>query len=133
MRSLVLNFLLLVLKISLNLSLDAIYKYCRFSKTILEKSLKFILNKKNRTIAFNLNFVLLPAKVNLILEKQNYKRDILAAHGTSLVKMIFIQLTEVIALHIQASIVQVEVSSFKRLIVEYNACSTLAIFLVLNK
>lgn len=133
MRSIVLDFLLLVLKILLNLSSDAIYKCNRFSKIILEKSLKFISNKKNYIVAFNLSFVLLSVKVNPILEKQDYKKDALVAYGTSHIKIILILLTNVIVFYIQAFIVQVEVFSFKRSIVEYNACLKPVIFLVFNK
>lgn len=64
-----LNFLLLVLRISLDFSLDTGYKGSRFSKTLLKKNLEFVSNKKNGTIAFNLSFVLLQIEVDSVLEK----------------------------------------------------------------
>lgn len=67
MRSTILYFLLLILEISLNLCLDVDHKQDRFTKTLSEEGFKFILNKKNNTIVFNLSFVLLIAEVNLIL------------------------------------------------------------------
>lgn len=69
MGSLILNFLLLVLEIPLDLSLDISHKQYGFPKTLLEKSLEFVLSSENNTIAFYLSFVLLLAEVNPILKK----------------------------------------------------------------
>lgn len=68
-KSLILNFFLLVLGIPLDFGPDAGHKSGRFSKILYRKSLKFVLSKKNDAIAFNLDFVLLPAEVDLIPEK----------------------------------------------------------------
>lgn len=69
MKSLICYFFLLILEISLHFNLDASHKWGRFFKTLLEKDFKFILNRNNSIIAFNLSFVLLLAEVNLVLEK----------------------------------------------------------------
>lgn len=69
MKSLILDFLLLVLYILLNFDQDIYYKYSRFYKTLTKKSFKFILSRGNGTLAFNLSFVLLTAEVNLITKK----------------------------------------------------------------
>lgn len=45
-------FFLLILKIFFNLALNAIYKYGKFSKVLLEESLKFILDKKVDLVLF---------------------------------------------------------------------------------
>lgn len=100
MKSPILYFLLLILKISLNLNLDTNYKYSRLSKTLPEKGLKFILNKKNGTIAFNLSLVLLPVKIDLISEKYGSKKKVLIAFGTSRIKIVFVLPTKVLALYI---------------------------------
>lgn len=63
----ILNFFLLVLRISLNLSSDTSHEESRFSKVFLEKSFKFVSNKRDGTIAFNMDLTLLPAEVDLIL------------------------------------------------------------------
>lgn len=69
MKSSILNFLLLVLKIPLDLSPDANYKNSGFSKILPKKSLEFVPNRKNGTATFNLSLVLLPAEVDFISEK----------------------------------------------------------------
>lgn len=68
-ENLILYFLLLVLKILLNFYLDIGYKQVGFSETLLEKNLKFVLNRKNNIIALNLSLVLLQAKIDLVVKK----------------------------------------------------------------
>lgn len=65
----ILYFLLLVLKILLNFCLDIGYKQVGFSEILLEKNLKFVLNRKNNIIALNLSLVLLQAKIDLVVKK----------------------------------------------------------------
>lgn len=65
----ILYFLLLVLGILLNLGLDIRHKQDRFSKTLPEKGLKFVPNRKRSTVFLNLGLILLLVKVNLILDK----------------------------------------------------------------
>lgn len=72
----ILNLLLMVLRIPLDLSLDAGHKGDGFSKALLKKSLEFILSRRDSTIIFNLGLVLLLVKVNSILEKCNRKEDV---------------------------------------------------------
>lgn len=62
-KNLILFFLLLVLEISLNHCLDIGYKQDKFSKTLLEKKLKFVLSKDSNIIALNLSIILLPALI----------------------------------------------------------------------
>lgn len=69
MKSVVLYFFMLVLEILLNLSLDICYKNSKFLKTLLEKSLKFVSNNEDSILAFYLSFILLLAKIDLILKK----------------------------------------------------------------
>lgn len=64
MKSLVLYFFLLVLKISFNLTLDIVYKRSRFFKTLLKKGLKFVLYEEKNSVLFNLSFVFLLAEIN---------------------------------------------------------------------
>lgn len=45
-KSAILHFFLLILRVLFNLVLDAIYKYGGFSKALLEKSLEFVLGDK---------------------------------------------------------------------------------------
>lgn len=83
-----LNFLLLVLRIPLDLSSDISYKQYGFSKVLSKKSFKFVLSSRDNIVAFYLNFVLLLAEVNLISKKQCRKKDVLLARGISYIKML---------------------------------------------
>lgn len=74
MRSPILPFFLLILRILFNL---VVYKRGRFSKTLLKKGFEFVLEKKNSPISFFLGLILLLSKVDLILEKQSCKNDVL--------------------------------------------------------
>lgn len=69
MGSLILNLLLLVLRIPLDLSLDAGHKGSGFSKTLIEKGLEFVQNRGPSTVIFNLNLVFLPVELDLVLEE----------------------------------------------------------------
>lgn len=76
---------------------------------MLEKSLKFILNKKSGIVVLNLSLVLLPAKVDSIPKKQGCKKNLVVVFDIGCIKIVLILLIEVIA---QISIVQVKVFSF---------------------
>lgn len=67
---------------------------------MLEKSFEFISSSGNDIITFNLGFLLLLVETDLIPKKQNCKKDALVAYGIGRVKIIFILLTKILALHI---------------------------------
>lgn len=75
MKNLILNYFLLLLRISLNLSSYAGHKSGRFFKTLSKKDLEFVSSRRDGIVAFNLGLVLSP--MNLILSKRNE-----AAKGT---------------------------------------------------
>lgn len=104
-ENLILNFLLLVLRILLDFSSDAGYKSDRFFEILPKKGIEFVASRRNDTVVFNLNFMLLPTKVDHILEKQGYKKIMLGARDTSHIKIVLILLTKVVILHIGAIIV----------------------------
>lgn len=105
MESLILNFFLLILQILLNFGPDASHKQNEFSKTLSEKGFKFVLSKRDRIVASNLSFVLLPAKIDPVLKKRGHKGDTFVTCGSGHIKIIFTLLTEVVILYIQAFIV----------------------------
>ena len=105
MRNLILYFLLLVLGIPLNLCLNIGYKQGGFSKTLPKRGLKFVSNRGDGTIVFNLSLVLFPADVDSIMEKQRRKRDKLVACDIGRVKIILVLLTKVVALYMQTPII----------------------------
>ena len=76
----------------------------------MKKGLEFVLNKRDGLVALNLGLVLLLAKVDSIPEQRSCKRNALMICGSGHVKMIFTLLTKVVALYMQALIVQVGIS-----------------------
>lgn len=127
----ILDFYLLVLKILLNFGLNTYYQYGRFSETLPEKGFKLIVNRKNNTIIFNSSFILLLIEVDFILEKQSYKKDTFMITSIRHVKIVFILVIKIIAFHILALIIQVQVLGYKKSILKCKIC--LAIFLAFNK
>lgn len=99
-RSLILYFFLLVLEISLNFCLDIGHKRDKFSKILLEKDLKFILNKGDGTVMFNLSLVLLLVEVDFILAKQGCIRHAFVVCHIGHIKIILALSTEVITFYI---------------------------------
>lgn len=65
-----------------------------------KKDFTFFLSKKNNTVVFNLNLILLLVKFNSILEKQGCKKDILVMHTIGYIIIVFALLTKIIAFHI---------------------------------
>lgn len=120
-----------MLKISLDFNPDATYKGSRFSKILPKKGFEFIPSRKNSTITLNWSFVLLLAKIDLILEEQDEKKDTLRARSTDYVKIVFILLTKVVTLYMKAIILQVGISGLKTPILECKVC--FPIFIPLNK
>lgn len=104
-KSPILNLFLLVLKISLDFSLDASYKGDRLSKILSEKNLEFVSSKKNGTIKFNLGLMHLPAEIDSILKKQGYKGDALGVCGIGHIKIVLVPLTKVVEFHMGAIMV----------------------------
>lgn len=100
---------------------------------MLKKSLEFVLSRRDSIFAFNLSLILLPAKIDLISEKQSYKKDMLITHGISRVKIILALLTKVIALYMWVFIIQVKILDLKVIIIKCEIGLKLAIFLISNK
>lgn len=68
-KSLILNLFLLVLEISLDFNPNTDHKGGLFSKVLLKKGFKYFLSRRDSIIAFNLAFVLLIVKFDLIPKK----------------------------------------------------------------
>lgn len=67
------------------------------------KSFKFVLGEGNNPITFNPSLILLPTKVDFILEEQDYKRDAFLAFDFSSFEIVFVLPIEVITFYIQIS------------------------------
>lgn len=65
---------MLILGVLLNFNPNTSYKYSRFSKILLKKDFKFFSNNENNIITFNLSFILLLIKINLIKKNNAVKR-----------------------------------------------------------
>lgn len=95
----------MVLGVFFDLILNVVYKCGRFSKILLEKSLKFVPCKRSYFVSFYPSLVLLLAEVDSISEEQSCKRDKLVAYDISRVKIILVFLTEIVTLYMQAPII----------------------------
>lgn len=109
-------FFLLVLEVFFDLISNVVYKYDRFSETLLEESLEFVSFEKNNPVLLNYSFVLLAVEIDSILEKQSCKKDVFMVHGIGHVKIILILSAKVITLYMQACIIQVGVLGLKKTI-----------------
>lgn len=97
---------------------------------MLKKGLEFKSNKKNNIDVFNLRLMVLLIEVNLMPEKQSYKKNVLGVRGTGHVKIVFALLTKVVVFHRGITIIQVRILSLDGPIPRYNVCFTM--FLALN-
>lgn len=91
----------MILKILFNFNLNASDKQDRFSKVLMEKDHKFALSKQNTIVIFNLSIVMRAIKVDLILVKKWYKKDILIICGSNYVKIIFALAIKIVTLYMQ--------------------------------
>ena len=101
----ILYFLLLVLRVSLNLGPDVGHKRGGFSKTLLEKGLGFISSEGGDPVALKLGLVLLPVKVDSVLKEQSREENMFEPRSIGRVKMVLTLSTEVITLHVGTTIV----------------------------
>ena len=132
-RLLILYFLLLVFEIPFNLGLNISYKWGESSKTLVEESLKFILSKQSAIVIFNLSFILLLAKIDLILEEQSNKKATLIVCSFGRIKMLFELAIKVVALYMQTLIIQIRVLSLKDFFAKYRVCLKLVMIFALEK
>lgn len=72
-RGPILYFFLLVLGVFLNFTSDVVYIRSRFSMTIPEKSLNFVLGESGSPVTFGSSLMLLPAEVDFLIKKKPQK------------------------------------------------------------
>lgn len=82
--------------ITLNLHSDDHHKQGGFSKTLPEKSLKFVLNREGSIVTFNISLILLPVKIDSVADEQSRKRDAFRPCGIGHIKIILVLLAEVV-------------------------------------
>lgn len=99
MRSPVLYFFLLVIKVFFDFIPNVVNKRGRFFKTLLEKCFAFVLNKGSDPILLNLSFMLLPMEVDPISEKQGCKEDTLVAYNIGRIEIVFTLPIKVVILY----------------------------------
>lgn len=100
---------------------------------MLKKNLKFVLNRGDDTITFNLCFILLIMEVDLIAEKQSNKKIAFRVRGISYIEIILELLTKIVTFYMQVFIIQVGIPGLIKVIVSYKIYLKPAIFLVFNK
>ena len=104
-RSAILNFLLLVLEISLNPAPDGIHERPGVPETLSEECLE--LNPRQGSHCLASKLVLVPTKADSITKEQSCKRGTVKASGTGGSKMVFTLLTEVVAFYVRLSIIEI--------------------------
>lgn len=97
----------------------------------MEKNLKFVLDRRDDIIIFNLGLVLLSAEVDSISKKQSREEDTLRVYAISHIKIVLALLTEIIVSYVEATMIQVQVPAFKGFILGCKICFT--IFLTFDK
>lgn len=104
---------MVILEVFLNPIPNIIYKYNKFSKVLSKKNFELVSVKEVGCILFISCFMLLLLKIDTILKKQDYKKNMFIACGTSFFKIIFAFLAEVIIFYIQVFILEFGISSFE--------------------
>lgn len=72
----------------------------------MQKCLELVAGKKNQTFAFQLPLMLLPAEINIILEKKCCKKNMVRSFYSSGGKIVFALLTEIIADHVIITLIK---------------------------
>lgn len=103
MGSLILYFLLLLLRVLFNLISDVIHKRNGFSKAFSKKGFEFISSRKSGLVIFDPDFILLLTEINPILEEESYKNDVFITYNPSNFEIVLTLLTTVVVFHVQIS------------------------------
>lgn len=102
MRSLILNFFELVLRIAFKLILNTRHKILKIAKVLSKKELKFLLGHKNihAFVITIMTFVLNLMEANVFAEKKNPKQSAVGLISPNGIKMIIVLLAKVITINI---------------------------------
>ena len=101
------DFLLLVLRVPLELSPVGVHKGLRVTQALSEKCLELVLRDRDRGFGVMSPLVLLPAEADLVPQEGRGKGNLSRSRGSSGSKIVFTLLTEVIAVHVGLSAVYV--------------------------
>lgn len=96
MKSPVLCFFLLVLQVLFNSTPDIVYKRNKFSKFLLKKDFKFVLDEKNGPITLDQGLIILLVEVDLFPKEQSYIREIFIIFGSSNFEIVLTLLIKVV-------------------------------------
>lgn len=95
----VLYFILLILKVFLNLTPDVLYKYGRLSKVCFKKDFKLVLFKGRNPVLFNSSIVLLPAEIDTFSNEKSYKKYAFITFCINRFKIVLILPAKIIAFY----------------------------------
>ena len=111
----VIYFLQLVLRVSLELSPDAINKWLRFLQILPQEGLELCPGNGDWFLTSVAMFELCPAHTKILTEKKSCKRSPVGPGGPGSLKVIFALLTEGIAVHMRLIIIYLWYFSLKGL------------------
>lgn len=75
--------------------------------------------------------MLLSTKVDPVLKKQSYKKDVFIAYDTGYIKIVLTLMTKIVVLYMQTFIIQVGIPSFESFFKSNKICWS--IFIAFNK
>lgn len=93
-------FVLLILGVWFNLTSNMIHKNSKLSETFWEKDLKLVLYEGSDHVTCNISLMLLPVELDLITEKQKYKKDAFIALSFSGLELFLALWIEIISFHV---------------------------------
>ena len=113
-RSPILNFFWLVLRVFFDSALDTINKGSRVSEILFQKGFKLELGNRIYSLSLVPKFMLMPADVDWPAEDRGCKRDTVGVGSTGGLKMVLTVLAKLVAINVGFSIVQVGKTGFER-------------------
>lgn len=114
MRSPILSFFYLVLRATFDLTPDAIYESLKVTEILPKEGLELNLDYRDCPFTLVTTLVLSPTETDISSKKRGFKRGAVRTSGSGCFKMVLTLLTEIIAVHVRFSIVQVRNPGFER-------------------
>lgn len=113
-KSPILNFFQLVLRVFLDSTLDTINKNHKVLKLFFQKRLK--LNPRDKIYSFFLmpKFMLMPMEVDWFTKKKSCKQNIVGVGSTDSLEIVLKLLAKLVTIHVGFLTIQVKKTSFKR-------------------
>ena len=94
-------------RVLLNFTLNGILKWLEISNIVSKESFELVLVNQDNIVHILLLFILLPAKVDIVLEKRHNKKILVKAFNSGGGKIVLKLLTAVVIFHVRFTIIHV--------------------------